>query len=416
MGEKKTIDISLKIIYIIVLLLLALIFSIIYLIFNNSNNVKKTNTNSGEKYVSNNNYSNTNNNQPVEDNEINELENWKTSYNGEEYYIINHDYSGEYDLGIIEVNNEINNDFDKKEVMSYEQYEEYCNKYGLNKKYKDKAKNYIVFSYRFDYVGEISARLGGVEFPRVDTVNLYIWDQHKMLTDKKRRAYYIIIPTDKNVGKVNVFPAYTKEQYTALTRRVVDYEDDIDIAVPTLKPIIYFYPEKETKINVKLGYPNKIMVSYPNYKSEGWDVIAYPNGNLKYIENGRNLYSLYYESDSVYDFKVEKDGFIVKRDEIEKFLEEKLEILGLNEKESEEFIIYWLPKLQEHEYNYIRFATMDEINKNMPIDFSVTPDTLIRVLMTYKGLDTPIEVKEQKLNKVYRKGFVIVEWGGTEIR
>lgn len=91
-------------------------------------------------------------------------------------------------------------------------------------------------------------------------------------------------------------------------------------------------------------------------------------------------------------------------------------MLGLNEREDEEFIIYWLPILQENEYNYIRFATMDEINSNMPLEFSVEPDTLIRVLMQYKPLDENIEVKEQELVTPKRNGFTIVEWGGTEIK
>ena len=35
--------------------------------------------------------------------------------------------------------------------------------------------------------------------------------------------------------------------------------------------------------------------------------------------------------------------------------------------------------------------------------------------MTFKGLDEPIEVEEQKLEKVERIGFVAVEWGGAEL-
>ena len=97
-------------------------------------------------------------------------------------------------------------------------------------------------------------------------------------------------------------------------------------------------------------------------------------------------------------------------------MEDKLAILGLNEKEAEEFIVYWLPRLQENKYNYIRFATMEEINANMPLTFSTEPDTLIRVLMTYKGLNKPIDVQEQKLETPKRSGFVAVEWGGTEIK
>lgn len=127
------------------------------------------------------------------------------------------------------------------------------------------------------------------------------------------------------------------------------------------------------------------------------------------------MYSLYYESKSVIKPKIEKDGFVIKGSNASSFLEEKLAILGLNEREAEEFIIYWLPKLEHNKYNYIRFATIDEINNNMPKSINPNPDTLIRVLMTYKGLNSPINVEEQKLYTPERNGFVVVEWGGTMI-
>ena len=52
----------------------------------------------------------------------------------------------------------------------------------------------------------------------------------------------------------------------------------------------------------------------------------------------------------------------------------------------------------------------------MPLDINPTPDTTVRILMTFKGLESPIEVKEQKLDTPERKGFTVVEWGGTEIK
>ena len=181
-----------------------------------------------------------------------------------------------------------------------------------------------------------------------------------------------------------------------------------------MKPIIYLYPTEETELSVKLGYPKKITCSYPQYT--GWNVLAKPNGDLLDLDTNKELYSLYYESESAYNFKVEKDGFVVKGEDTANFLEEKLAILGLTPRESEEFIVYWLPKLQENKYNYIRFATSEEIEKNMPLEFSKQPDTLIRVLMTYKPLDKEIEVTEQNLKTPERTGFVAVEWGGTEIK
>ena len=58
---------------------------------------------------------------------------------------------------------------------------------------------------------------------------------------------------------------------------------------------------------------------------------------------------------------------------------------------------------------------MEEINRNMPLKIEPNPDTIIRVLMIYKGLENTIEVEEQKLFTPERKDFVAVEWGGTEI-
>ncbi len=180
------------------------------------------------------------------------------------------------------------------------------------------------------------------------------------------------------------------------------------------KPIIYLYPEKEIELSIKLGKPENITCSYPEYQ-KGWNVIANPDGTLIDMNTGRKLYSLYWEGIQTEPINYQ-EGFVVKGSETIEFLEEKLDILGLNEIEAEEFIIYWLPKLQNNEYNYIRFATIEEINKNMPLSFSVEPDTVIRVLMQYKALDSYKEVKEQKLNTPDRYGFVAVEWGGTEIK
>ncbi|MBO6233129.1 MAG: hypothetical protein J6N78_03625 [Clostridia bacterium] len=181
------------------------------------------------------------------------------------------------------------------------------------------------------------------------------------------------------------------------------------------KPVIYLYPTEETEISVELKNKDKITCSYPKY-TEGWKVLAKPNGDLTDLETGKNLYSLYYESEDTNNYKMENEGFVVNGEESAKFLEEKLAILGLNEKEAEEFIIYWLPKLEANKYNYIRFATVEEIESNMQLEITPKPDTSIRILMTFKGLEQPNQVKEQKLKKVERSGYTVVEWAGTEIQ
>lgn len=180
------------------------------------------------------------------------------------------------------------------------------------------------------------------------------------------------------------------------------------------KPIIYLYPETEQEVSVELGNPEKLSCSYPKYE-DGWKVLARPNWDLTDLKTGRNLYALYWEGKN-YHFSNAKDGFMIKGEDCAKFLEEKLEILGLNEREAEEFIVYWLPKLETNPYNFIRFLSYGEIERYMPLNVTPEPDTTIRVMMEYKKVVVPYEVEEQELVTPERKGFTVVEWGGSEIK
>ena len=178
------------------------------------------------------------------------------------------------------------------------------------------------------------------------------------------------------------------------------------------KPMIYLYPEEDTYVNVKLGSPDKLTVSYPKYNN-GWNVLAKKDGTL--LSNNREYYGLFWEGNNHIN-KVTDEGFVVKGEDTVSFLEEKLAILGLNDREINEFIIFYLPKMESNNYNYIRFETREEIDSYMPLSVTPSPDTVIRVFMEYKPLNDKIEVKEQILEKVERNGFTVVEWGGSDIK
>ena len=181
------------------------------------------------------------------------------------------------------------------------------------------------------------------------------------------------------------------------------------------KPVVYLYPTSTIDVNVELGAPEKLTVSYPKY-TDAWRVTANPDGSLIDRTTGRNLYSLYYEADYTTAQGVRDEGFVIKGADSASFLEEKLAQLGLNEREAEEFIIYWLPQLEKNAYNYVYFAPSSEIAENMPLKVSPAPETVIRINMEFKALDAPIQVKEQKLPATpIRKGFTLVEWGGTSL-
>lgn len=183
--------------------------------------------------------------------------------------------------------------------------------------------------------------------------------------------------------------------------------------VKSFKPVIYLYPEDEEEVTVKLGKKEKLTCSYPKY-NDGWKVLAKPTGDLIELETGKELYSLYWEGKNNVKHDL-TEGFIVKGENAASFLEEKLEILGLNPREKQEFIIYWLPELESNKLNYIRFESKEQINEDMPLEIIPKPDTIIRIMMVVKKINKPLDIKEQALTPVVRKGFTVVEWGGTRI-
>lgn len=218
-----------------------------------------------------------------------------------------------------------------------------------------------------------------------------------------RRTY--LLRLDKNIQIKEI-----KYNYINKRKYICNYEYDRS-GITVDKPLIYIYPTNDMNVKVKLGYPEKLTTTYPQY-DDGWNVSAKTDGTL-IDNNGREYYGLYWEG--IRKEKIEfNNGFVVSKEDLIPFLEEKLAILGLNTKESNEFIIYWLPRLQKNNYNLIRFATKEEIEKEMPLDITPTPETLIRVFMEFKGLDEKITINEQELNKVKRNGYTVVEWGGSE--
>ena len=70
--------------------------------------------------------------------------------------------------------------------------------------------------------------------------------------------------------------------------------------------------------------------------------------------------------------------------------------------------------MQENPYNLISFQG-DVYTDSAKLDITPTPDSILRVFMTYKPLDKPVEVPEQFFQPFDRTGFTVVEWGGSVI-
>ena len=211
------------------------------------------------------------------------------------------------------------------------------------------------------------------------------------------------VPIDKNIKNISKVQITYKIKNSGTP--LLSYPTDD-------KPILYLYPTEKKDVSLKLENANKIITSYPKYINE-WNVTAYPNGDL-YDKNGNYYYALYWDELNTF-IPTFEEGFVVTKENAISFLEEKLKFIGLNAKERNEFIMYWLPKLEKNEKNLVYFELTEEREKHNKLIINPIPDSLLRINMHIKKIDNNenINIKEQKLSKTERIGFTAVEWGGT---
>lgn len=182
---------------------------------------------------------------------------------------------------------------------------------------------------------------------------------------------------------------------------------------PVGKPVLYIYPEVTSDVSVRYLKPEQLTTTYPSYNN-GWHITAHPNGDL-YDSDNNYYYALYWESEVAMSHDYES-GFYVETKDSATFLEEKLSEIGLNPRERNEFIMYWLPKMEKDGNNLVRFMFTDEVESLEPISITPKPDSMLRIRIIMKKTNSDPKLPEQELPSTFmRKGMTVVDWGGTEI-
>jgi hypothetical protein len=180
---------------------------------------------------------------------------------------------------------------------------------------------------------------------------------------------------------------------------------DPPIDIPSRKPNIYLYSEKDITARVRLAPEYAITVSEPVYQPGiGWQA-EIRNGSL----NGKGDF-LFYEAlvpDSGWQ---KEEGYVIRAACREQDMASMLGEYGFNEKETEEFIDYWGIHLFG-DMDYVLYPQeTDAVNQAMPLSIIPEPDHVSRIWFYAEPLVSdpePVTCPEQ----IVREGFSVVEWG-----
>ena len=259
--------------------------------------------------------------------------------------------------------------------------------------------------------------------------------------DKKTRA-------EKEFSDLNNLPIPSFEKYRDKNpilflkdpwgRFVAVGEWDYKLMGGCGKPVIYLYPKKDTEVSIRLDTPTTFTTQIPSYHDE-WKVLAHPNGILTDLQTEytdcattdgtktgseyardaclANQYPYLYWSGNVQEkYPNVEDGWIVDRNNLQNFLEEKLTAIGFSTKERRDFLEYWVPEMLKKDSNNFRvsFITTKRMDSFIPMSITPKPDSVYRLFMDWEPIteNTILPHKEQILPAIQRDGFTLIEWGG----
>jgi hypothetical protein len=185
--------------------------------------------------------------------------------------------------------------------------------------------------------------------------------------------------------------------------------EDYALQAECAKPVIYLYPQSRQQVRVKVGA--HMRQSDPLYPQDGWKVVAEPSGKI--YHQGQEYPYLFWDGLGQGSYPDYHDqGVVVTKPQVEATLRQHLSRLGLNAKETSDFLEFWLPLIPTTPYVRLTWLGTADMNRLAPLTVNPKPDTVIRVFLEFAGLDQYVKLTPQILTAPTRKGFTLVEWGG----
>ncbi len=207
-------------------------------------------------------------------------------------------------------------------------------------------------------------------------------------------------------------PVNGEMRTSCYTKEELEKRKDVDF-----KPVFFLYSDKDLDFKLSLDFDVQKSFIYPKFNKghQTWSGRVLAGEDSDILINNKRLDYLFWEGRTNEDYDV-KTGNVVARADTVSFLEEALSKMGLNDREIEDFITFWGPRLNENEYNLISFVNQQYEDQH-PISISPKPDYSLRLFMVYKSVPVDYQIARQTFQKpaTERHGFSLVEWGGTEL-
>jgi hypothetical protein len=252
--------------------------------------------------------------------------------------------------------------------------------------------------------------------------DVYDGRYNELYTQKNTRAF-----VDTSDGTYNALSEnkYSYEEFIGIVpllywkdplgRWVEFVNTEFIILAEKCKPVIYLYPEEETDLHVEVKPNIGFTKTIPEYK-DGWDVTAYPDGKVVDRKTGDD-YDYLYWAGLVDGYPLIEEGWVVAQKDLPTFFNYYLPLYGLQGSEITDFTEYWIEDMNEAPYYVVSFVEQSIIDELSPLSIDKEPDVVMRVLMTAQPLQRPVKIHPPQLPELpERRGFTVVEWGGTILR
>lgn len=178
--------------------------------------------------------------------------------------------------------------------------------------------------------------------------------------------------------------------------------------VNVYKPNIYFYAPELLEISVEFLEEHLLTETIPEY-SFGWDTTVCGDGQIICQDEPYDF--LFYESLADASLFETESAWVIYADTREEQLLEVLALYDFNEKETADFIEFWMEKL-EAGVDYVMYPQDTVcVDRQMPMVIVPEPTRITRIWFgfeKYAGqtFETP------QVTPIEREGFTVVEWGG----